>query len=84
MEEIDLPGFISDRQTLFCGTMLGDVLLQVTPTDVNLLSCATHTVVGSWKPPGDHRVTVATANATQVCPGNGERCASVSAMYAEP
>ena len=66
MEEIDLPGLLSDRATLFCGTMLGDVLLQATATEVILLSCDSHVVVSSWKPSGSRRVTVATANPTQV------------------
>ncbi len=71
MEEITLPGFLSDVQTLFCGTLLGDYVVQVTQAAVNLLSCSTHAVMSSWKPSSlagasaDIRVTVATANATQ-------------------
>jgi hypothetical protein len=68
MEETDLPGFLSGSPTLFCATMAGDYLLQATPSEVVLVACGSLSVASSWKPARDRRVTVATANPTQVRP----------------
>jgi len=67
LSEVDLGGFIQDDFSLCCSNMVGDHLLQVTRSEARIVSCANPNVVKtSWKPPSTHRITVASANATQV------------------
>jgi hypothetical protein len=66
MAECVLPGFAATTETLYCGTHVGDVNVQVTHSRVQMMSCASHAVVASWSPEDGSRITLATGNATQV------------------
>ena len=41
MEEIEIPGLISDQQTYYCGNVGQDFILQVATGAVRLISIAT-------------------------------------------
>ena len=55
-------------QTLHCGNTLGDTLVQVTPTEVRLVSAASKQMVHQWQPPPGQQINVAAGNASQVPP----------------
>ena len=53
-------------QTLLCGNMAGDQLVQVTTGGVRLLSAASGASVQQWQPPAGLQINIAAASATQV------------------
>ena len=53
-------------QTLLCGNMAGDQLVQVTTGGVRLLSAASGASMQQWQPPAGLQINVAAASATQV------------------
>uniref|UniRef100_H3G8E6 DNA damage-binding protein 1 n=1 Tax=Phytophthora ramorum TaxID=164328 RepID=H3G8E6_PHYRM len=65
MEEKEIPAF-TNAKTLLCRNMYGDAWLQVTESEVRLISCSTFSVGSTWSPPSGSRITVAAANPTQV------------------
>ncbi|GMF12407.1 unnamed protein product [Phytophthora lilii] len=65
MEEKEITAF-TNVKTLLCRNMYGDVWLQVTESEVRLISCSTFSLSSSWAPPPGSRITVAAANPTQV------------------
>ena len=48
MAEISVPGF-EEAQTLFCANVIGDLILQVTPSSVRLIGDKME-FVSDWKP----------------------------------
>jgi DNA damage-binding protein 1 len=65
MGEHEIPGFDADVQTLFCGNMAGDVMVQITNAQVRLVYA--NAVADVWTPPGTQkRITVAAGNAKQI------------------
>jgi DNA damage-binding protein 1 len=60
--------FDEDATTLYMGNLIGDLIVQVTSTGVQLLDCASMNEAKSqvWKPAGDSRVLVAAGNASQL------------------
>lgn len=70
LEELDtLVGFAEDTKTLCCHTMLGGFWIQVTETQVRLISTSTFQMVDKWAPEeeeGANRISVATATSTQI------------------
>jgi DNA damage-binding protein 1 len=69
MEEIEIPGFEGDRETLFASTIGpngvstgGSYLVQVTDAAINLVSCSTLRRVDTYTPPS--KITVANGNET--------------------
>ncbi|XP_035674429.1 DNA damage-binding protein 1-like isoform X1 [Branchiostoma floridae] len=65
VEETELPGF-EDKQTFFCGNVMGGQLLQITAASVRLVSRQTKQLVSEWKPPSEKNISVASSNTTQV------------------
>lgn len=55
-------------QTLYCGNMVGDLLVQVTAAGVHLLSAPTGTLQDQWLPPQGLQINVACASPSQVQP----------------
>ena len=51
MGETEIAGFDATAQTLYCGNVINDQLLQVTPTSVRLVSCSTLELACKWAPP---------------------------------
>ncbi|OWZ04928.1 DNA damage-binding protein [Phytophthora megakarya] len=68
MEEKEIPAF-TNVKTLLCRNMHGDVWLQVTESEVRLISCISFSLSSTWSPPSGSRITVAAANPTQVAVG---------------
>ncbi|XP_041365594.1 DNA damage-binding protein 1-like isoform X2 [Gigantopelta aegis] len=65
VEETEMAGFDGDQQTFFCGNVIGNQLIQVTPASVRLLSCDTKTLVGEWCHPQGKNISLASCNTTQ-------------------
>ena len=60
MEETEIAGFQSNTPTLFASNTKGDCLIQITETQVNLVSASTKNVLSSYSPPS--KITVASGN----------------------
>ncbi|KAF1772263.1 HAD-like domain [Phytophthora cactorum] len=65
MEEKEIPAF-TNAKTLLCRNMYGDYWLQVTESEVRLISCTSFSLSSTWSPASGSRITVAAANPTQV------------------
>ncbi|KAI9993806.1 hypothetical protein PInf_016327 [Phytophthora infestans] len=65
MEEKEIPAF-TNVKTLLCRNMYGDYWLQVTESEVRLISCSSFSLSSTWSPVSGSRITVAAANPTQV------------------
>ena len=72
LEEDELAGFDADAQTLFCGNVAGDQVVQVTRGGVRLAGAGGRGLLAEWRPPPGLQVTVASASATQVVVAAGE------------
>jgi len=66
VEETEIAGFISDKQTFYTGNVEFDQIVQVTPASVRLVSINTKQMVDEWKPPGGRMISVCGCNLTQV------------------
>ena len=66
LEEDELAGFDADTQTLFCGNVAGDQVVQVTRGGVRLAGAGGRGLLAEWRPPPGLQVNVASASATQV------------------
>lgn len=75
VEETEIPGFLSDQQSFFCGNVAHDQIIQVTPSSARLLSVATKQLVSEWKQPLEKSISVVACNQTQVI------CATGSDLY---
>ena len=60
MEEAEIDGFISDQQSLYCGNVCGDMLVQVVPGGARLVDCNTLRLIHEFPAPSSRRITVAT------------------------
>jgi len=45
VEETDIPGFVSDQQSFFCGNVDHDQIIQVTPLSARLISMDTKQLI---------------------------------------
>ncbi|KAJ8968134.1 hypothetical protein NQ317_007859, partial [Molorchus minor] len=75
VEETDIPGFASDQQTFYCGNVLHEQLIQVTPISVRLVSAQNKTLLAEWKPPTEKNISVVACNVSQIILSTG------SALY---
>uniref|UniRef100_A0A2Z5TRE2 Putative DNA damage-binding protein 1 n=1 Tax=Reticulitermes speratus TaxID=60591 RepID=A0A2Z5TRE2_9NEOP len=75
VEETDIPGFVSDQQSFFCGNVDHDQIIQVTPLSARLISMDTKQLIHEWKPPSEKTISVVACNVSQVL------CAAGSALY---
>jgi len=75
VEETDIPGFVSDQQSFFCGNVDHDQIIQVTPLSARLISVDTKQLIHEWKPPSERTISVVACNVSQVL------CAAGSALY---
>lgn len=67
LDEADISGFDSAAQTLWCGNMLHDQIVQVTDKELRILNAETKQAVSNWAPPEGKRIIVVNGNASQVC-----------------
>ncbi|KAL1129243.1 hypothetical protein AAG570_013772 [Ranatra chinensis] len=70
VEETEIPGFLSDQQTMYCGSVDRNTILQITQSSVRIIGVGG--MIGEWKPPpGGHGLSVATSNDKQVAVASG-------------
>ena len=69
LDETDVPGFDGTSQTLLCLNAVHDQFLQVTATELRLVSASTRQLVTAWKPQPGQAIIAAAANAGQVLLG---------------
>lgn len=68
MAPAELPGFDEDSPTLYAGNMIGNLLIQVTASAVNVIDCSSMEAVpqATWTPPENSRISIATGNNNQL------------------
>ncbi|XP_056621586.1 DNA damage-binding protein 1 [Triplophysa dalaica] len=66
VEETELPGFVDNQQTFFCGNVAHQQLIQITSVSVRLVTQDTKALVSEWKEPQGRNISVASCNSTQV------------------
>lgn len=71
VEETDIAGFASDQQTFFCGNVIHEQLIQVTPVSARLVSAQNKTLLAEWKPPSEKSIAVVACNTTQIVVSTG-------------
>lgn len=75
VEETDIPGFASDQQSFYCGNVVHEQIIQVTPVSARLVSAQNKTLLAEWKPPTEKCISVVACNTTQIVVSTG------SALY---
>ncbi|CAI5964736.1 unnamed protein product, partial [Closterium sp. NIES-64] len=71
LDETDVLGFDQHAQTLFCGNVLHDQIVQVTASELRLVNAHTLQQVTEWRAPAGASINVATANLSQVLLATG-------------
>ncbi|GJP48061.1 hypothetical protein CLOM_g7334 [Closterium sp. NIES-68] len=71
LDETDMLGFDSNAQTLFCGNVAHDQIVQVTSSELRLVDAHSLQQVADWKAPAGVSINVATANLSQVLLATG-------------
>ncbi|XP_051952835.1 DNA damage-binding protein 1 [Xyrauchen texanus] len=66
VEETELPGFVDNQQTFFCGNVAHQQLIQITSVSVRLVTQDSKSLVSEWKEPQSRNISVASCNSTQV------------------
>ncbi|KAG7473858.1 hypothetical protein MATL_G00100300 [Megalops atlanticus] len=66
VEETELPGFVDNQQTFYCGNVAHQQLIQITSGSVRLVMQDTKALASEWKEPQGRNISVAACNATQV------------------
>lgn len=76
VEETEISGFLSDRQTFFCGNVDHDQIIQITSVSARLINVKSGALVHEWKP-GDDRTTISVV----ACNGSQLVCASQADVF---
>ncbi|XP_069757559.1 DNA damage-binding protein 1 isoform X1 [Narcine bancroftii] len=66
VEETEMPGFVDDQQTFYCGNVAHQQLIQITSGSVRLVSQEPKSLVSEWKEPNGKNISVASCNNSQV------------------
>ncbi|XP_029354054.1 DNA damage-binding protein 1 [Echeneis naucrates] len=66
VEETELPGFVDNQQTFYCGNVAHQQLVQITSGSVRLVLQDSKVLVSEWKEPQGRNISVAACNHTQV------------------
>ncbi len=69
VEATDLPGFDTSQQTLHCGNVRDDFILQVTGTSIRLISISRKQMTNEWSPEAKQEgagISVVSCNSTQI------------------
>ncbi|XP_028812653.1 DNA damage-binding protein 1 [Denticeps clupeoides] len=66
VEETELPGFVDNQQTFFCGNVAHQQLIQITSGSVRLVTQDSKSLVSEWKEPQGRNISVAACNSKQV------------------
>lgn len=75
VEETEIGGFASDRQTFFCGNVDHNQIIQITAASARLMQTQSGQMVSQWAPRDDGRISVVSCNGTQLV------CASACEVY---
>ncbi|XP_037044734.1 DNA damage-binding protein 1 [Bradysia coprophila] len=75
VEETEIPGFLNEQQTFYCGNVDFGQIIQVTPLTARLVQGENRALISEWKPPNNRRIGVVACNFTQLV------CASASDIY---
>lgn len=75
VEETEIPGFLSDQQSFYCGNVENNNMIQLTPTCARLISVETKQLVSEWRPPAGKTISVVACNTVQAI------CAAGSDLY---
>lgn len=74
-EEIEVPGLTSTEQTLFCGNVAFNQVVQITASGIFLLGQNANGSAVKWRPPNGRQIGVCSCNGSQIV------CASGSHLY---
>ncbi|KAM9545666.1 DNA damage-binding protein 1 [Salvelinus alpinus] len=66
VEETELPGFVDNLQTFYCGNVAHQQLIQITSGGVRLVMQDSKALVSEWKEPQGRNISVAACNSSQV------------------
>ncbi|RWS30639.1 DNA damage-binding protein 1-like protein [Leptotrombidium deliense] len=66
VEETEISGFDTNQQTLTCGNVIFNQILQVTANSVRLASAKSKVLLAEWKPSNERSISVVSSNMTQV------------------
>eukprot|EP01135_Chromosphaera_perkinsii_P006121 Nk52_evm1s407 gene=Nk52_evmTU1s407 len=66
LQEAIIEGFAADEQTLYCGNVVHNQLVQVTASSIRLIDSQSKTFVSDWKPEGGMRISVTSCNESQI------------------
>ncbi|XP_058858096.1 DNA damage-binding protein 1-like isoform X2 [Acipenser ruthenus] len=66
VEETELPGFVDNLQTFFCGNVVHKQLIQITSGSVRLVTQESKALMSEWKEPNGKNISVASCNSSQV------------------
>lgn len=75
VEETEISGFASDRQTFFCGNVNHNQIIQITSVSARLMQTQSGQLACEWKPRNDGRISVVSCNGAQLV------CASACEVY---
>ena len=73
LEEGEIEGFASDCRSLLCANMVSDMLVQVTPTQIRLVACGSHTCVDTWSSEGSSEIVMASCSPSQILVATADR-----------
>lgn len=62
VEETEIAGLATDRQTFFCGNIPGKKIVQITSQSVRLINQETLDLICEWRPPSDKNISTASGN----------------------
>ena len=66
LAETEMDGFDHAAQSVWCGNVADEYLVQVTEKSMRLVSCSMKTLVKEWSPPGRERITVVAGHGRQI------------------
>ncbi|KAK9497804.1 hypothetical protein O3M35_003726 [Rhynocoris fuscipes] len=75
VEETEIFGFQSEHQTMHCGNVSANSVVQVVPQFVRLISLEPKQVLSEWKPSSGRNISIVAANTNQIV------CASGSDLF---
>ena len=80
LDETEIAGFNAEAQTLCCGNMVGNTIVQATQESVRLVSTSDGKLLDEWKPDDGSAILSAKSNPTQiVVSSDGGKLFSLSA-----
>ena len=66
LAETEMDGFDHSAQSIWCGNVADEYLVQVTEKSMRLVSSSMKALVKEWSPPDGERISVVAGNARQI------------------